>query len=271
MSLKSRNALISPISFLSKLKRLIGINVEGRAEETSLSQPMTPPSMSVLEKKLHYSVRNPQLFIQALKHRSYLHVSAEERLQSYERLEFLGDAILNMISSEWLFLTYEGHEEGEMTKSKALLVNKKVLAQRAERLGLAEHILLSDGEEKSGGRSRASILSDVMEAVIGAIYLDSDYPTVRTFVRNLVLCDVERILTDEMNTNFKGELLEYTQSHELGSPLYSVIEESGPEHQKQFTVEVFIKNKSCGQGKGLSKKDAEQKAAREALKAIKAN
>jgi len=267
MRLKSQNAVISQTGILSRLKRWLGIGAEG--ENDKKQERHTQPSIAALERKLHHSVRNPQLFIQALKHRSYLHVSSEARIQSYERLEFLGDAILNMISSEWLYLTYGDHEEGDMTKCKALLVNKRVLAQRAERLGLAEHILLSEGEEKSGGRTRPSILSDVMEALIGAIYLDSNYETVRSFVRNFVLCDVDRILTDETNVNFKGELLEFAQSHDLGSPLYSVIEESGPEHQKRFTIEVLIKNKSCGRGKGLSKKDAEQQAAREALKSIK--
>jgi ribonuclease-3 len=228
-------------------------------------------SLHFFEKKIQTKIHHPQLFIQALKHRSYLSVSNEERIASYERLEFLGDLVLNLITGERLFLQFSTQEEGDLTKAKSLLVNKKILAQKAETLGLGQFILMSEGEEKSGGRTRASILSDILESVIGAIYLDSGYESAKLFVLNHILYDMNDIINDDANMNFKGELLECVQGQDWGVPTYIVVNEIGPEHNKEFTVEVIIKQQVLGAGRGLTKKDAEQQAAREALKRIKQN
>ncbi|KAB2880980.1 ribonuclease III [bacterium] len=223
------------------------------------------------EKTIESPIYNPHIFIQALKHRSYLSIMNEERVRSYERLEFLGDLILNLITGEFLYNLYPHQDEGDLTKSKSLLVNKKVLAQQAEALGLGQFILMSEGEEKSGGRLRASILSDVLESVIGAVYIDSGYEASRKFILRHVLHNVDRILSDDLHFNYKGELLEWSQAQDRGIPAYTVVNQEGPEHNKEFTVEVLIKQIVYGSGKGLTKKDAEQQAARQALKKIKRN
>ncbi len=228
-----------------------------------------PVNLKALEARMEYAIRHPDIFIQALKHRSYVSLSNEARIDSYERLEFLGDAALNLVVSEYLFQRFPEHEEGDLTKSKALLVNKRVLAQRADRLGLGEFVLISDGEEKSGGRSRVSILADVLESILGAILIDGGYDHARRFVLTHVLNDIDTILVDEDNHNYKGELLEFTQSHDRGMPSYALVSQSGPEHQKEFTVEVLVQDEVLGVGHGRTKKDAEQLAAREALTRIK--
>lgn len=256
-------------NLLSKLKRFfLGRGFQPPPKEIK-NDRMLREQLSRLEKNISYTINNPLLFVQSLKHRSYLNVTNAERITSYERLEFLGDSILNMIVSENLFRQFPDKEEGELTKCKALLVNKKVLAHCAERINLGEFVLLSEGEQRSGGRNRPSILSDVLESLIGAIYLDSGFDHAKAFIQRHVLTDMMQVLNDEMNTNFKGELLEFSQSSEWGMPHYVVISETGPEHSKQFTVEVKIKDQVYGMGKGMTKKDAEQQAAREALKKIK--
>ncbi len=253
--------------FLNRLKDSINrwFGREGGAFENELDR------VRAFEKKINTQIHHPELFIQALKHRSYLSVTNEARDSSYERLEFLGDLILNLITGERLFLEYPTQEEGDLTKAKSLLVNKKFLAQKAEELGIGTFILMSEGEERSGGRTRASLLSDVLESVIGAMYLDGGYVQAKAFVLKHILYDMNAILSDDANANFKGELLEWSQAQDWGIPSYLVVDEIGPEHSKKFTVEVLIKQQVFGAGKGLTKKDAEQQAAREALKKIKQN
>ncbi len=221
--------------------------------------------LRTLERRIGHTFRHRDLLVQALKHRSYLSVLNEDRIASYERLEFLGDAVLNMVVSEFLYSAFPRDEEGDLTKHKALLVNKKTLARKAEDLGIGEFVLLSDGEERSGGRTRTSILSDVLESIVGALLLDAGYHRTRTFIQQNLLLDFHGVLDDERNQNFKGELLEYTQSHDWGMPAYTLVDSTGPEHQKEFTVEVLIRNEVFGVGKGMTKKDAEQQAAKEAL------
>jgi ribonuclease III len=221
--------------------------------------------VSAFEERTQYRFKNPSLLIQALKHRSYLNMTSEKRSQSYERLEFLGDAILNLIVTELLFSRFPNQDEGAMTKGKATLVNKKILAAKALELRLGDLILLSDSEEKVGGRQRLSILADILESVIGAVFLDSGYSGSRMIATRYIYNDMDAVLNDKQSINFKGNLLELTQGQNWGIPVYNVIEERGPEHQKEFTIQVFIKNTPHGTGKGSSKKEAEQFAAREAL------
>jgi len=222
-----------------------------------------------IESRLNYRFTNKELIVQALKHRSFLSISNEPRLQSNERLELLGDAILGMVVIEHLFRRFPTKEEGELTAIKSLMVSRKVLASIAREVGLGEFILLSEAEEKAGGRSRSSILADAFEAICGAIYLDGGLKTVIDFIDEKLLSKIDEILTKDQYKNFKSILLEYVQSKDKGIPRYRVRKEEGPDHDKIFTIEVLINNKVFGVGKGNSKKKAEQIAAKNALKRIK--
>ncbi|UCE05003.1 MAG: ribonuclease III [bacterium] len=221
-----------------------------------------------LEDKLNYKFHDKTLIVQALKHRSFLSVTNELRLSSNERLELLGDAVLGMVVTEFLFKRFPTKEEGELTAIKSLMVSRKILARIAKQIGIGEFILLNDAEEKAGGRNRASIVADAFEAIIGAIYLDGGLDTVIDFIHTILLVRTDKIISEEQNKNFKSMLLEYSQSKNLGLPQYVVRNEEGPDHDKLFTIEVLINNKVLGMGKGNSKKRAEQISAKNALKKL---
>ena len=221
-----------------------------------------------LEAKLKYKFIDRALISQALKHRSYLSVTNEPRLSSNERLELLGDSVLGLVVTEFLYNKFPTKEEGELTAIKSLMVSRKILARIAKQIGLGEFILLNDAEEKAGGRNRSSIVADAFEAVIGAIYLDGGLDTVVNFIQKKLLIRIEKIISEEQNRNFKSMLLEYSQSKNLGLPHYTVQKEEGPDHEKLFTIEVMINNEVLGMGKGNSKKKAEQISAKNALKKL---
>ena len=218
--------------------------------------------------QIGYAFKNPDLLIQALKHRSFLAFSNEDRLSSNERLELLGDAVLGLVVTEHLYRNFPAKEEGELTTIKSLVVSREILAKTSRQIHLGEFILMNEAEEKSGGRERTSILADTMEAIIGALYLDGGLPAPREFISEVLLKNLKKITTEEKNKNFKSILLEYSQSKSLGLPFYVVRNEEGPDHNKLFTVEVRIQNEILGQGKGSSKKNAEQEAAQMALKKL---
>jgi ribonuclease-3 len=215
-----------------------------------------------------YSFANPNLLVQALKHRSFLPEVNEMRVQSNERLELLGDSVLGLVVTESLYHRFPQKEEGEITMIKSLLVSRKVLSSCCRDMRLGEYILLSESEENSGGRDRPSILADTFEAIIGAIYLDGGLPAARKFVGDHLLQQMESTLNDEGHRNFKSILLEYAQSRNLGAPVYSIRSQEGPDHDKWFTIEVKIQNQIMGVGEGNSKKIAEQHAARNALEKL---
>jgi len=215
-----------------------------------------------------YIFKNPELLINALKHRSYLSISNESRLFSNERLELLGDAVLGLVVTDYLYQKFPEQEEGELTTVKSLLVSREILAHTARDISLGDYILLNEAEEKAGGRHRMSILADTLEALIGAIYLDGGLESARTFIQRVLLKNLKKILSEEKNKNFKSILLEYSQSKSMGLPLYNVRSEEGPDHRKLFTVEVRIQNEILGLGKGTSKKNAEQHAAQNALRKL---
>ncbi|MFQ5771121.1 MAG: ribonuclease III [bacterium] len=219
-----------------------------------------------LKQVLDYEFKNEQLLIQALKHRSYLPISNEDRVDSNERLELLGDAVLALVVVDFLYRRYPTKDEGELTSMKSLLVSRRILARIARTLQLGNYILLSDSEEKSGGRNRASIIADAMEAVIGAVYLDGGLGKVMDFIEQKILCNFDEIVSEDLHKNFKSMLLEYAQSQNLGAPYYKVQAVDGPDHEKVFTVEVIIQDDVLGVGTGNSKKRAEQRAAQEALR-----
>ncbi len=218
-----------------------------------------------LEKATNYRFKNREIIKIALSHRSSL---KDTGLGSNERLEFLGDAVLGLIVSNFLYNQNKDLSEGDLTRMKATLVNETTLTRAAMSFNLGDYIFLSIEEEKSGGRYKPSIIADAFEAIIGAIYLDGGFEAAEKFVMKYILDDYLYIVGDEMLHNFKGELLEYMQSRSEGMPHYRVSDQFGPDHDKVFRVGVYANNVLLGEGEGKSKKEAEQQAARKALQKI---
>ena len=215
-----------------------------------------------------YGIRftSPAQLKLALTHRSYLHVTGQR--DSNERLEFLGDSVLGLVTSEHLYRAHPGEHEGQLTKTKSLLVSKAILSRRALAMGLGRFVLMSHSEMESGGRQRLSILADAFEAVIGAIYLDQGFEAARSFIERWLLRDTRAIVADKRHTNYKSHLQEYVQSTYRTHPVYRIRSEVGPDHSKQFMVEVIVGRRTLGEGKGRNKKEAEQAAARDALERV---
>ncbi len=207
------------------------------------------------------------LFFEALLHRSYLPY-AGARWKSNERLEFLGDAILNFVVAEHLYRINPDMEEGDLTKIRSRLVNRRILAARARMLFLHEFILLSPSASQSLEGGSESILSDAFEALVGAIYLDGGEEKAKEFVFRALLSDADVLNGAQYDDNYKSALMEFSQSHALGIPRYIVVAEEGPDHDRRFTVEVSIGMHSLGTGRGKSKKEAEQAAAEGALRVV---
>jgi len=218
-----------------------------------------------LEKVIDYRFKNRELINTAISHRSSL---KDTGLGSNERLEFLGDAVLGLIVSDFLYNKNKDLSEGDLTCMKATLVNETILARAAMSFNLGDYIFLSIEEEQSGGKSKPSIIADAFEAVVGAIYLDSGLEAAEKFVTKYILDDYLNIISDDMLHNYKGELLEYMQSRGEGMPHYRVTDQFGPDHDKVFKVGVYANNEILGEGEGKSKKEAEQQAARMALQKI---
>ncbi len=219
------------------------------------------------EKALQYRPRKWKLFLQALIHRSYLQL-IDERWESNERLEFLGDAILSFVVAEHLFRTYPEMEEGNLTKLRSRLVNRKILAQRSKDLHLSDFLLLSTSAAQSIDSGSESIIADAFESIVGALYLDGGFTAAKRFIYASLLMNPEVFNSAMMDDNYKSALLEYVQARSLGIPRYAVTQEEGPEHDRRFTVEVTIGTHSWGVGSGRSKKEAEQSAAADALERI---
>jgi len=219
------------------------------------------PDLRELEKIIHYKFRKKNLLILALKHRSYLNVSNEEDHMSNERLELLGDAVLELITTEHLYASFPEEDEGNLSQMRSVLVSRAVLGKIASGMDLGDFLLLNRGEEKTGGRKRQSNLANLFEALIGAIYLDGGYKPAKSFVNKFVLDQKENLLAHETNFNYKSAVLEFAQSHGWGFPLYSVRSESGPDHKKHFEILAEIPNVASAKGNGASKKKAEQNAA----------
>ena len=205
---------------------------------------------------------------QALKHRSYVYTVDEESIESNERLEFLGDAVLDLIVTENLYRRFQKKREGDLTQIKSLLVSKVILAQKGRDLGLGDYLYLSNEEDLAGGRDRTSIVGDAFEALLGAIYMDGGLKAAERFIQRTLLFNAREIISNGEYLNFKSLLLEHTQSEGQGHPRYLVNSEEGPDHRKVFTVEVVIGGNRMGMGRGRSKKEAQQMAAKEALKAL---
>lgn len=249
------------MGLLEFIKRLIPFGASADSESVELA--------AKFNSVFNYEFKDESLLFEALIHRSYLRTEDGEGLESYERLEFLGDSVLGLIVAEALYLRFPDSTEGELTKLKSLLVNETSLSRIGGEAGLGEFVRLSSDEERAGGRKRSSILADCFEAVLGAIYLDGSIAPVRKVVERLILSRISEIRADKSQINYKGQLLEFLQARGLGSPSYDVLAEEGPDHRKVFKVGITFQNELIGAGEGTTKKEAEQKAAMQALGAIK--
>lgn len=218
-------------------------------------------SIEKLEAQIDYVFRDKDLIRQALTHSSYANERKINKIEDYERIEFLGDAVLELVSSEYLYERQKSMSEGQLTRTRAAMVCEPSLASCARDIGLDGYILLGKGEEMTGGRSRDSIVSDVMEALIGAIYLDGGFERAKEFIHRFVLADLEH---KALFYDAKSILQEEVQKNG-GDVHYVLTGESGPEHDKVFSVEVYQGGKLLGKGSGHNKKKAEQQAAYEAL------
>lgn len=217
-----------------------------------------------LQRQLGYRIRDNEVFIQALQHRSF-HQRSHHPARSNERLEFLGDSILNLVVGEYLYRRYPKAQEGELTKLRSRLVNKKALASFARELHLSDFILMSPSAAHSGGKGQETITADTFEAVIAAIYLDRGFARAKEFVERQVLRGLQTGAVAIHDENHKSRLLEYAQSHGLGTPRYTIAREEGPDHDRTFTIDVLLGNVRQGTGTGKNKKEAEQAAACQAM------
>lgn len=226
--------------------------------------------LSKLEQKTGIKFKNQDLLLQAMAHRSYLNENADFHLDHNERLEFLGDAVLELLVTEYLFARYP-NPEGELTSWRAALVNAKKLAEIAESIGLNDFILLSRGEAKDTGRARQCILANTMEALIGAIYLDRGLETVKEFIEKNILNHLPAILETGSYRDAKSAFQEEAQERVGITPSYEVLDEWGPDHAKHFKVGVYLEEELVANGEGNSKQEAQQRAAENALAVKKWN
>ncbi|MDY0096995.1 MAG: ribonuclease III [Candidatus Dojkabacteria bacterium] len=224
-------------------------------------------SIQEFEKKIGVEFKDKDLLLLALTHRSYVNEHKDTDSHN-ERLEFLGDAVLELITSDYLFSTYPERTEGDLTSFRAALVRTESLADTAQEIGVGEEMRLSKGEEDTGGRSKNYLLANALEAIIGAIYLDSGYEVARDFVHTHLLKKIDHIVANRLDIDSKTKIQELTQSKYKVTPSYEVIEEEGPDHDKRFTVVVKINGKEIGKGFGTSKQKAEEDAAKSGVEYI---
>ena len=222
-------------------------------------------SVNPLEDRIGYKFRNPLLLAEALTHPSVKDEPRQHRFDN-QRLEFLGDTVWQFVITEHLYRHFNDEAEGKLTKLRARLVSGQALAVRAAALELGRYLIIGRGEEASGGRERSSTLADAFEALVGAIYLDSDLATVRQFILEQAAVDLARVVEEPVDINPKGHLQELLQTISPRSPVYEVISQSGPDHEKTFVVRVVWEGISLGEGTGRSKWRAETAAAVEAMR-----
>ncbi len=224
--------------------------------------------MRELEEKIGYYFKNIHFLLESLTHSSYANENKKKNIAYNERLEFLGDAVLSIVISEYLYNKLNMFQEGELTKIRASIVCEPSLANCSKTLNIGKYILLGKGEEVTGGRERVSILADAFEAVIGAIYLDGGLGQAQKFILKSLKDTIEDAISGRVYQDYKTHLQEYIQSENSEKILYEVIHEDGPDHNKIFHVHVKVGEKILGTGIGRSKKEAEQSAAKEALKEV---
>lgn len=223
-------------------------------------------SLSLLENKIGYKFKNSALLHQALTHSSYANEMKMSKKSNNERLEFLGDAVLELVTSEYVFNRYKDLSEGDLTKLRASIVCEQTLSSCAKDLNIGDFLLLGKGEDSSGGRLRESILSDALEAIIGAIYLDGSFTNAKEFVQKNILNQIE---DKELFFDSKTILQEIIQNDNHKQKIrYKLISEEGPDHNKSFTIALYVGNQQYGCGVGRTKKAAEQEAALQAIKKL---
>ena len=217
---------------------------------------------------ISFGIKNRRLLKEALTHRSYINENRLKDLKDNEELEFLGDAVLGLVISDYLYRRYPRYSCGELSKLKGIVVSEPILARRAKSLKVGKCLLLGKGEERAGGRSRPSILSDALEAIIGALYLDRGLGTTRDFILREFSEEINSLVREKYLQDYKGLLQEIIQGRFKRKPGYKVIGQRGPQHKKVFTVEARLGKRIIGKGREKSKKEAEQKAAQQALKLV---
>ncbi len=226
---------------------------------------MPSVDFSTFEAAAGLSFKDKELLKQAFTHRSYLNENREGGLSHNERLEFLGDAVLELAVTEHLYAKYPDQTEGDLTAFRAALVNAVTLSGVARDIGVNDYLRLSKGEAKDTGRAREIILANAMEAIIGAIYLDQGYDAAKYFISKTLFGLIDKIVEDKAWIDAKSLFQERVQSEESVTPAYKTMREEGPDHSKRFTVGVYIGNTQIAEGRGPSKQEAEQDAARKAL------
>jgi ribonuclease III len=222
-------------------------------------------SLKAFQRTIRYTFRDTALLTLALTHKSSVGPEDKKGLFSNERLEFLGDAVLNCLVTEHLYTLYPTKSEGQLSKVKSLIVSRKILGEIAQGFAMGEFLRFGYSEKKSGGNQRLSIMSNAFEAVVGAMYLDGGLAKARKFLKTFLFCSIDLFLKDESNINYKSRILELSQRDGFGIPRYRVVSSRGPEHAKEFTMQIEIAGAVLGEGSGPNKKIAEQNAARAAL------
>lgn len=225
------------------------------------------PDFKTFEAKIGYAFRERKLLEQAFTHRSYLNENRGVRSQHNERLEFLGDAVLELVVTEFLFAKYPETPEGELTAYRAALVNTVSISDAATKLGMNEYLLLSRGEARDTGRARSIILANAFEALIGAIYLDAGYVTARDFIAKQLFYKTDEVVEKKLWQDAKSRLQEIAQEKLRVTPRYELLSQTGPDHDRVFVTGVYLGEEKAAQGEGRSKQEAEQDAAQKALAA----
>ena len=223
--------------------------------------------LEALEAILEVTFIDKQLLLSAITHRSYLNEHRTATQDHNERLEFLGDAVLELVVTDYLFRTYDDKPEGELTAIRAALVNTTSLSASAEALGVNQYLLMSKGEAKDEGRARQYILANVFEAFIGAIYLDQGFDVARGFISRELFPKTDEIVKNRLWQDAKSRFQELAQEHASVTPTYTMLGQSGPDHDRVFTIGVFLRQEKIAEGAGRSKQEAEQEAAERGLKA----
>lgn len=224
-------------------------------------------TLTEFQKTIKVSFRDTNLLQMAFVHRSYLNES-KQTSSSNERLEFLGDAVLSFLTSHYLYQTYPDYPEGTLTNIRSSLVKTKSLSEAAQKIDLGELLLLSRGEEESGGRRNPSLLADAFEALLGAIFLDQGIAVCRKFLETYLFSKTSEIVEKKAYFDYKSLLQEIIQESSRVSPVYNVVKSAGPDHAKTFWVEALVGDKTLGSGSGRSKQEAEQEAAKNALEKL---
>ncbi|MCS7053672.1 MAG: ribonuclease III [Ignavibacterium sp.] len=250
----------------SRIKKFLGW---GKSNQKNISKyHLTNEQITELEKRLGFPFIDKSHYIQALIHRSYLE-KTDIYDYSNERLEFLGDAVLNLVVADYLFHKFPDEDEGFLTKVRSKLVNRQTLSQCAEKLNLNEFLFLNRNLNEKSDRGIKTILSDAFEAIIGAIYLDLGLDTCKKFLHNVLILPFINSGEHLIDQNYKSQLLEYAQSEKLELPVYKIINEEGPQHDRTFTIQVKLGENLIGVGTGKNKKEAEQEAAKNLINQIK--